>query len=250
MGIAGTEVAKEAATMVLTDDNFATIVRAVREGRRLYDNILKFVRFQLSTTTGAMMTVFFAPILGLPEPFNPIQILWVALIMDGPPAVALALDSPRPGIMSEPPRRADSSMLTLRRLGKIWAFGATMAIGTIGVLYYGLTSTNEAQAMTLAFTTFVLFQVFNVFNARAERGSAFNKSFFANRLLWASLVMVLVLQALAVHWVPAQDIFRTTDLTMSQWLLAVCVAASVLVFEETRKGIARLRTAQPQGHSG
>src|SRR6185503_15478904 len=102
MGISGTEVAKEAATMVLTDDNFATIVRAVREGRRLYDNILKFVRFQLSTTIGAILTVFFAPLAGLPEPFKPLQILWVAIIMDGPPAVSLAMDAARPGIMTEP----------------------------------------------------------------------------------------------------------------------------------------------------
>ena len=86
MGISGTAVAKEAATMVLTDDNFATIVRAVRQGRTLYDNILKFVRFQLSTTIGAILTVFFAPLAGLPEPFTALQILWVAIIMDGPPA--------------------------------------------------------------------------------------------------------------------------------------------------------------------
>ena len=106
MGITGTAVAKEAATMVLTDDNFATIVSAVRQGRTLYDNILKFVRFQLSTTIGAILTVFFAPLAGLPEPFTPIQILWVAIIMDGPPAVSLALDAARPGIMSEPPRQS------------------------------------------------------------------------------------------------------------------------------------------------
>ena len=240
MGGAGTEVAKEAATMVLTDDNFATIVRAVREGRRLYDNILKFVRFQLSTTSGAILTVFIAPIIGLPEPFNPIQILWVALIMDGPPAVALALDHARPGIMAEPPRRAEAAMLTLRRLGKILAFGATMAVGTIGVLYYGLQTASVEQAMTLAFTTFVLFQFFNVFNARAERGSSFNRHFFANRMLWTSLLGVLALQALAVHWGPAQAIFRTVALTTPQWLIAIAVGASVLVLEEARKAV-RLR---------
>jgi phosphoserine phosphatase len=104
MGVAGTAVAKEAATMVLTDDNFATIVTAVRHGRTLYDNILKFVRFQLSTTIGAILTVFGAALLGLPEPFTALQILWVAIIMDGPPAVSLALDEARPGIMDEPPR--------------------------------------------------------------------------------------------------------------------------------------------------
>ena len=112
MGIGGTAVAKEAATMVLTDDNFATIVTAVRLGRTLYDNILKFVRFQLSTTIGAILTVFFAPLAGLPEPFTALQILWVAIIMDGPPAVSLALDTARPGIMNEPPRQRIEPVLT------------------------------------------------------------------------------------------------------------------------------------------
>ncbi len=231
----GTEVTKEAATMVLTDDNFATIVGAVREGRTLYDNILKFIRFQLSTTMGAILTVFFAPLVGLPEPFTAIQILWVAMIMDGPPAVALALDAARPGIMVEPPRRRAAQILTRRRLGKIFAFGSTMMVGTLGVLYYGLQIGTEQRALTLAFTTFVLFQFFNVFNARAETGSTFNRHFFNNRMLWASLFGVVALQAVAVHWSPAQLIFHTTALTAGDWVIATAVAASVLLLEEARK---------------
>ena len=133
MGVTGTAVAKEAAAMVLTDDNFATLVSAVREGRTLYDNILKFVRFQLSTTIGAILTVFFAPLAGLPEPFTTVQILWVAIIMDGPPAVSLALDAARPGIMSDPPRTRTEPVLPLARLGKILAYGITMMVGTLSV---------------------------------------------------------------------------------------------------------------------
>jgi Ca2+-transporting ATPase len=183
MGITGTAVAKEAAAMVLTDDNFATIVSAVRQGRRLYDNILKFVRFQLSTTMGAILTVFFAPLAGLPEPFTPIQILWVAIIMDGPPAVSLALDAARPGIMAEPPRRRTEPILPFARLTKIIAYGLTMMLGTLTVLYYRLHTGTEQRALTLAFTTFVLFQFFNVFNARNEQGTAFNAHLFANAML-------------------------------------------------------------------
>lgn len=150
----GTEVTKEAATMVLTDDNFATIVGAVKEGRTLYDNILKFVRFQLSTTMGAILTLMLAPLLGLPEPFTTIQILWVAMIMDGPPAVALAMDRARPGIMREPPRSRDARMLTLRRFSKIIAFGTTMMVGTLAVLSYGLqTGTVERALRRRAQTT-------------------------------------------------------------------------------------------------
>ncbi len=138
MGVAGTAVAKEAATMVLTDDNFATIVAAVRHGRTLYDNILKFVRFQLSTTIGAVLTVFTAPLLGLPEPFTALQILWVAIIMDGPPAVSLALDAARPGIMDEPPRPRAQPVLPLQRVARVFAYGSTMMVGTLAVLAHGL----------------------------------------------------------------------------------------------------------------
>jgi Ca2+-transporting ATPase len=123
MGISGTAVSKEAASMVLTDDNFATIVRAVRQGRALYDNIIKFIRFQLSTTLGAILTVFFAPLAGMPEPFTPLQILWVAMIMDGPPAVSLALDAPRPGLMTEAPRPRDVPLALpqARQNHRVWS---------------------------------------------------------------------------------------------------------------------------------
>lgn len=240
MGVTGTEVAKEAASMVLTDDNFATIVSAVRHGRALYDNILKFIRFQMSTTVGAILTVFFAPLLGLPEPFNPIQILWVAMIMDGPPAVSLALDAARAGIMGEPPRRRNESVLPWARLGRVATFGLTMMVGTLFVLHDALNSGNESSALTLAFTTFVLFQFFNVFNARVEHGSTFSAGFFKNRMLWGSLAAVVGLQALAVHWPPAQSIFGTTSLSAAQWAMAAGVASLVLFLEEGRKALARL----------
>ena len=248
MGTAGTAVAKEAATMVLTDDNFATLVNAVRQGRQLYDNILKFVRFQLSTTVGAILTLFFAPLAGLPEPFTAIQILWVALIMDGPPAVSLALDAARPGIMHEPPRKRDEPVLPLFRLVKIFAFGVTMMVGTLSVLYYGWHAGMGGRALTLGFTTFVLFQVFNLFNARVERGSAFNRHFFDNPMLWASLAGVVVLQVIAVHWPPAQEIVGTSSMTMADWGIAVGVASSVLVLEESRKLLLRLRVRLFQRH--
>jgi Ca2+-transporting ATPase len=235
MGITGTAVAKEAATMVLVDDNFATIVLAVHNGRILYDNILKFVRFQLSTTIGAILTVFIAPLIGLPEPFTPIQILWIAIIMDGPPAVSLALDGGRSGIMSEPPRRRAEPILPVPRLLKISAYGITMMVGTLAVLYFALKTGSEQRALTLAFTTFVLFQVFNVFNARNEFGSAFNPYLFSNIMLWASLMAVVVLQAIAVHWPPAKAIFAIGGMTFSDWGIAYGVAASILALEEGRK---------------
>ena len=235
MGIAGTAVAKEAATMVLTDDNFATIVTAVKQGRTLYDNILKFVRFQLSTTIGAILTVFFAPLMGLPEPFTAVQILWVAIIMDGPPAISLALDAARPGIMDEAPRQRAEAILPWARLLRVVAYGVTMMIGTLAVLYYGMQTGSADRALTLAFTTFVLFQFFNVFNARNESGSAFNARFFENRMLWLSLSGTLLLQIVAVHWPPASQLFGTTGMVWVDWGVAIAVASSVLLLEEMRK---------------
>ena len=235
MGITGTEVTKEAAAMVLVDDNFATIVGAVKEGRTIYENIVKFVRFQLSTTVGAILTVFGAQVLGLPMPFTAIHILWIALIMDGPPAVMLGLEPARAGIMNEPPRRRDARILTLSRFGRLLAYGGTMAVGTLGVYMHGLETGEQVYASTLAFTTFVLFQFFNVMNARFDATTAFNRQLFANRKLWLALAAVLVLQVVVVNWGPAQVAFDTVALNAGDWLLATGTAASVLLLDEARK---------------
>jgi len=240
MGITGTAVTKEAATLVLTDDNFATIVRAVEEGRVVYDNIIKFVRFQLSTNIGAILTVLAATLLGWPAPFTAIQLLWINIIMDGPPAMTLGIEPARPGIMGDPPRRQAAQILTSGRLVHLTLYGATMMLGTLTMFQYGLSAAGETYALTLAFTTFVLFQFFNAFNARAEFGSAFNANFFKNGKLWLALGGVLALQVMAVHWSPAQAIFGTTALSLEDWLLAALVASSVLVLDETRKLIGRI----------
>ncbi len=239
MGITGTDVTREAATMVLTDDNFATIVQAVKEGRAIYDNIVKFVRFQLSTNMGAIQTVLGASLMGWPMPFTAIQILWINIIMDGPPAMSLGVEPARPGIMENSPRSPSARILTHERLLRLFIYGLTMAVGTLGLFHYAGPQ-GPTYALTLAFTSFVLFQFFNIFNARAEHGTAFNRDFFRNRWLWLSLTSVISLQALVVHWAPAQAIFRTTDLTLADWGLAALVASSVLLFEEARKLMARL----------
>ncbi len=166
MGITGTEVSKEAASMVLTDDNFATIVTAVERGRTIYDNIVKFVRFQLSTNLGAISTLIGAQLVGLPVPFTALQVLWVNLIMDGPPAMALGVDPPSGDTMSRNPRHPEDRILHGRRLRVLVGYGAVMAVGTLGVLAWAMDNNTEAHALSLAFTTFVMFQVFNVFNAR------------------------------------------------------------------------------------
>ncbi len=240
MGITGTEVTKEAATLVLTDDNFASIVGAVKEGRTIYDNIVKFVRFQLSTNIGAILTVLGAPLLGMPTPFTAIQILWVNIIMDGPPAMTLGVEPARPGIMHSPPRAPDAHILTLNRLWRLGLYGLTMAAGTLAAYAWGEHEgtgggAGHAYAVTLAFTTFVLFQFFNIFNARAEHGSAFTRHFLNNGKLWLALAAVVSLQVVVVHWGPAQAVFDTADLSLGDWALSAAIASSVLLLEEARK---------------
>jgi len=233
MGLSGTEVAKEASQMVLTDDNFATIVGAVREGRTIYSNIVKFVRYQLSTNIGALLSMFVASLFGWLPPFSTIQILWINIIMDGPPAMAMGLDPARPEVMREPPRAVDAEILSWRRLGLIMTFGAIMVAGTLGMLRYGqIRGESDGYALTMAFTTFVWFQIFNSFNARLEQGTVFSARTFSNLPLWLSLAGVALLQTVAVEWEPAQAIFRTTGLSTDDWMLCIAVSAAILVFGE------------------
>jgi len=164
------------------------------------------------------------------------------MITDGPPAVSLALDAERPGLMHEPPRPSDIPLLPLYRLVKIIGFGMTMMVGTLLVLHYGLRVGDPARATTLAFTTFVLFQFFNAFNARVEGGSALNAQVFSNLMLCWCLAGMVGLQVLVVSWGPAQSAFELTSLGVDDWLIATGVASTVLLLEEGRKlGLRALR---------
>ena len=246
MGITGTEVTKEAAAMVLTDDNFATIVGAVEGGRAIYANLVKFVRFQLSTNVGAILSMVLAPVLGLPVPFTALQLLWVNIIMDGPPAMALGLDPPARGTMDAPPRDPRVPILSGRRLLQVLLAGSVMTAGTLGVLAWQDSIGSEEHALAVAFTTFVLFQLFNALNVRSEEHSVFSADTLRNAKLWVALGLVLVLQVLAVHVGPIQSVFGTTGLTVWDWLLAASVASTTLWSEELRK----LRRGSPATSSG
>ena len=250
MGITGTEVTKEAGDMVLTDDNFATIVGAVERGRTIYDNIVKFVRFQLATNMGAISTILGASLFGLPVPFSPIQVLWVNLIADGPPAMTLGVDKPQPGVMGRSPIAGDAAILTTRRIARLVFLGVVMAAGVLTMFVWARDRYGEDVALTMAFTAFVLQQMVNVFNSRTENGSVFCRYTFTNWRLWAVVGGVIVLQVLATTWSPLQSLFGTEHLTWGQWGVAVLVALSVLVVEELRKVGVRLllrRSAPVEG---
>jgi Ca2+-transporting ATPase len=251
MGITGTEVTKEAATMVLADDNFATIVGAVKRGRTIYDNIVKFVRFQLSTTLGFAVLFLLAAIFNIADgkPFTAIAILWVNIIMDGPPAMALGLDKSGTDVMTRRPRPLSEKILTPTRWTAVSFAATVMALGTLGVLILAPGTDPEAGvatvAGTMAFNTFVLFQFFNILNARSDRQSVFSRFTFSNRMLWLSLAAVTVLQVGVTHVGFMQDLFDTTSISLGQWLVCIAVASSVLWLEEIRKVVVRRRDPLP-----
>ncbi|MFI9025177.1 cation-translocating P-type ATPase [Streptomyces sp. NPDC053560] len=232
MGRSGTDVAKEAADMVLADDDFSTIVRAVREGRAIYDNIVKFVRFQLSTNVGAILTLMAASAIGLPAPLTAVQLLWINIIMDGPPAMALGVDPAGSDVMRRAPRPPDERILDFGRLTAIVRAGVVMSVGTIVVLAAALRYIPEEAALTMAFTTFVLYQVANVFNARSERTSVFGRHQLRNRTLWLCLAAVVVIQVAAVEAPWLRTVFDTVPLTAGQWALCAAAASAVLLVEE------------------
>jgi magnesium-transporting ATPase (P-type) len=251
MGITGTDVAKQAANMILVDDNFATIVAAVREGRGIFANIRKVLRYLLSSNVGEVLTMFFgvvgAGVIGLDAaggaaavPLLATQILWINLLTDSAPALAMGMDPPPDDVMSSPPRRLNDRIIDAPMQRTILFIGIVMAATTLLALDIGLPggivegSGSLRHARTLAFTTLVLAQLFNCFNARSERVSAFHH-LFTNPLLWVAIGVSVLLQAVVVYVPFLQDPFGTTALSAVDWLLCAGMASTVLWADELRK---------------
>ena len=266
MGVAGTDVAKEAADMILADDDFATIVSAVREGRGIFANIRKFLRFLLSSNIGEVFTMFFgvvlAGVIGLEDtgeaiavPLLATQILWINLLTDGAPALALGIDAPPDDVMSRPPRRLTDRVIDAEMwIGIVWV-GAVMAAVTLLALDLRLPggfvggSGNVIEARTMAFTTLVFAQLFNCFNARSDRTSAFHR-LFANRWLWGAIALSATLQVAVVELPFLNDAFGTTPLGAEEWLICIGLASVVLWADEAKKLLerpARLATSSSRG---
>lgn len=254
MGLTGTEVTKEAATMVLTDDNFATIVGAVREGRGVYDNIVKFTRFQVSTALGFVLTFLITSLTGIAEgaPFTALQILFVNLVMDGPPAMSLGVDPVSPDAMSRPPRPAREPILTRERLIRILLTSAVMATGTAAILAWApgpAPAVGQAGvAGTMALVTFVFFQAFNLLTVRHPTRSLFHRETLhnANPLIAALAVVSLLL--LIVELDALHGFFTTTDLTFGQWLICLAVGSVILWVGELVKALLRARDRRQSAH--
>ena len=254
MGVTGTEVAKQAARMILLDDNFATIVDAVREGRHIFDNIEKFLRYLLSSNMGEVLTVFIgvlgAGVLGLSgaggavvAPLLATQILWINLVTDLGPALAMGVDPAGDDLMARPPRRPDARVVDARMVSGVLQIGAVMAALTLLTLDMALPGglidgrDDLVTARTEAFTVLVFAQLFNCLNARSERASAF-RHLFANGWLWAAIGVSVLLQIAVVEIGFLNLAFGTTPMSASQWLLCAAMASAVLGYGELRKLLA------------
>ena len=237
MGITGTEVSREASAMILADDNFSTIVNAVYEGRAIYDNIRKFIRYLLGCNIGEVLVMFTASLLGMPLPLLPIQILWINLVTDGLPAMALGLEPPEPGIMRRQPRPRTEDIFARGLGAMIFKRGIYIAIVTLLAFTAGLVvsrwygAENLAVARTMALTTLVFAQLFYVFECRSEQLSPFELGFFGNRFLVFAVICSVFMQMLIIYLPFFQHVFKTVPLDGWQWVLILLISGFRLLWK-------------------
>jgi Ca2+-transporting ATPase len=239
MGITGTEVAKEVADMILLDDNFATIVKAVRQGRRLYDNIKKFIKYTLGSNTGEIVAVVTAPLLGLPIPIKPVHILWINLVTDGLPGIAMAFEKEEPDVMDRPPRPLNESIFA-EGLGWhiVWV---GFLLGLLTLFSYQLSRFLgwHNQATTIAFTVLCLSQLGHALAIRSRKYSTFNIGFFSNWLLIFAVILTFLLQLSLIYIPQLNKVFKTTPLSATQLALTLIFSCVIFIAVEIEKYLIR-----------
>ncbi len=234
MGITGTDVSKEAAHMILLDDNFATIVKAVKEGRRIFDNIRKFIKYTMTSNSGEIWTIFLAPFFGLPIPLLPIHILWINLVTDGLPGLALASEPEEKGIMQRPPRHPQES---------IFAHGLGMHIIWIGLLMGVVSIFTQALSIklwnahwqTMVFTVLCLSQMGHVLAIRSEKESLFSRGLLSNKPLLGAFVLTFILQMATIYVPSLNIIFKTQPLSLEELVITLALSSIVFVAVEIEK---------------
>ncbi len=245
MGIQGTEVSKEAADMILADDNFATIIRAIKEGRVIFTNISKFIHYLFSCNLSEILIIFIALLLNLPLPLVALQILWLNLVTDVFPALSLGWEQAEADVMNKPPRDPGLEFLTKDFLVKVFAHGIILAAGSLLAYFYVLQTTNNIDiARTVAFASIATIQLFHTFNVRSEKGLQLDSSLFANKYLLGAVLLVLVLQAAAIYLPFLNTVLKTTPLNPSDLLIVLITTLAVTVIVKiynqlnftTRKG--------------
>lgn len=226
MGITGTDVAKEASSLVLLDDNFATIKSAIKEGRNIYENIRKFIRYLLASNVGEILVMLFAMLLALPLPLVPIQILWVNLVTDGLPAMALGLDQAEGDVMKRKPRHPREGVFARGLWWKIVSRGFLIGLATLlaFMIVYKQHPDNLIYAQTVAFATLVMAQLIHVFDCRSER-SIFHRNPFQNMYLVGAVISSIILMMIVIYYPPLQGIFHTVALAPKEWLLIMGMAS-------------------------
>jgi len=237
MGITGTDVTKETAEMVLTDDNFASIVNAVEEGRVVFENIRKVVKYLIATNTGEIITILTALIFfpHLPLIFTPVQILWVNLVTDGLLVTPLAMEPKEEDVMNQPPRKPNEKIINRDPMVNTIYVGIFMMIGTLYIFMKDWNGGNLIRAQTLGFTTMAMFQVFNALNCRSRTKSVFKIGFFTNKYLFAAIAASVTLQVLATLLPPLKVALGTTSISAWDWLTIILISSSVFFADELRK---------------
>ncbi len=254
MGITGTEVSKEAAVMILTDDNFATIVSAVSYGRTLYDNLLKYLRFQMSTLVAYIAVFIGAGIIGIADgaPLNPLQILWLNMVVDVPLAIALGFDQSAPGLMARPPRPLGAPVLSRNNWIRVCVQGAVMTVGSLAAYQIGDDQGGAIVAATMLLTTLSVFHLFAALLCRDQTNTIFDRDAVPGtmqlRRYGIALLAMIAITALGI----LQRIFDTTALTFNQWCICIGIASSLVVVEELIKLVIRhrgdLTSSAPPAH--
>jgi Ca2+-transporting ATPase len=238
MGIKGTDVAKSASDMVLTDDNFASIINAVREGRREYDNIKKFVQYLMASNTGEVIAIFVNILLGGPLILIPVQILWMNLVTDGMTAVSLGLEPAEKGIMKRPPREVDEPILDRNGVMMIFVLGSYIGLATIWLFHHYLSKDPEnglLLAQTVAFTGIIILEKMIVFNFRSLRGSIWSVGFFSNKWILIAIAATVALQVGAVYLPFMQEALHTVPMGWEEWGIILIVSLPIFVLTELYK---------------
>ena len=236
----GTDVAKEASAMVVLDDDFATIVNAIEEGKSIFYNIKNFLTFQLSTSVAALSLVAFANLLGMPNPLNAMQILWINIIMDGPPAQSLGVETVDPAVMLRPPRKKTDSVITRPLLARAISSGIFIFVGTMYTFYtsydYGSTDDDALKkALTITFTTFVCFDLFNAYTCRSNTRPFFELKWDSNKAFIAAALMSVIGQLFVIYLPALQKVFRTVPLTLWELSYIVFCTSGMLTLDSFRK---------------
>jgi Ca2+-transporting ATPase len=235
MGISGTDVTKEASDMVLTDDNFASIVAAVEEGRKIYQNIKKFIHYLISCNLGEIITIAGAIFIGLPYPLIPIQILWVNLVTDGLPALALGLDPAEKDIMQMPPRDPNEGIFSGKMGFNIFSQGIFIGLLSLSAFYIGISFYSLEIARTMAFATLSFSQLAQSLNSRSQKFSIFKMGLFTNLYLIMAISISGILQFLVMVIPSLQVIFKTVWLDLNQWWIVVILSLAPILYVELLK---------------